>query len=143
MSNIFDRARRRAFAWGIGPYIAIAVGVIFSLGVWWFAYEKVLPRAFVAESDVQAEIARELPRGSSQAQIIEFLTERKWSPYGPTKVTAPIMVGVPDGTLWITGLIPRVERTWLCEYDLGLYFILDAGGRFDRVILRGANCDAP
>ena len=121
----------------------VAAASLVGLALAWFAYEKVVPRTFVSEADVKTEIARELPRGSSQSQIIDFLGARRWSPQGPGKVTAPIMVGVPDGTLWITGLIPHAGRDWYCNYDLGLYFILDADGRFDRVILRGANCDAP
>ena len=142
VSSVLDRVRR-AFARGVVPYVAIGVAVLVSLVVCWFAYEKILPRTFVSASRVQAEIARELPRGSSQAQIIDFLNKKNWSPHGPAKVTAPIMAGVPDGTLWITGLIPHVERTWWGDHDLGLYFILDTNGRFDRVIVRGANYNGP
>ena len=143
VSSVLNGVRRRAFAWGIGPYVAVCVAALLVAAIGWFAYEKVVPRTFVSEADVMAEIARELPRGSSQGQIIDFLGARKWSPDGPSMVTAPIMAGVPDGTLWITGIIPHARRNWYCSYDLGLYFILDAAGRFDRVILRGANCDAP
>ncbi|MFI5178551.1 MAG: hypothetical protein ACHQO8_08310, partial [Vicinamibacterales bacterium] len=113
------------------------------LAAWWFAYENILPRQFISKSDVDAEISRELPRGSTQAQIIDFLDTKKWSPHGPTKVTAPVMAGVPDGTLWITGLAPHAGRDWFSDYDLGLSFILDASGRFDRVILQTANYNGP
>ena len=143
VSRVLNGVRRRAFAWGIGPYVVVCVTALLVAALGWFAYEKVVPRTFVSEADVMAEIARELPRGSSQTQIIDFLQRKNWSPNGPSKVTAPTWAGVPDGTLLITGFVPRAGRTWYCSYDLGLYFILDANGRFDRVVLDTANCIAP
>jgi hypothetical protein len=149
MGDVFNTVRRRAFAWGVLPYVAIVVALLVSLAVS-FTYREVLPRTFVSESAARSEIDAELPRGSSQNQIIDLLNKKRWSPQGPTKVTDPVRVGVPDGTMWISGLIPHAGRMgWgrggllSCDYDLGLYFILDADGGFDRLLLERENCIAP
>jgi hypothetical protein len=139
------RRRRRS-------YVAVGGAALFALLVvtagYWIAREKILPREYVSEAAVRAEINAALPRGSTQAQIVAFLNENNWSPDGPRTVSGGWDFGTPNGrisgdTPVIAGTIPHAGSDWLCDYDLGLYFILDAQYQLDRVILQTINCAAP
>jgi hypothetical protein len=50
---------------------------------------------------------------------------------------------VPDGTEVITASISDAGRDWFGNYDLGLYFILDADRRLDRVFFHSVNNNSP
>jgi hypothetical protein len=116
--------------------IRIAVGAIILgvLGVGGALFY--VSRTWVTEDELQRELARELPEGSTQQQIFAFL-DSKGADYGEPGTAEPYLYleqrGVPPETLVIAAILRNTGWALFGRAHLKLYFILDNEGKLQQV----------
>jgi hypothetical protein len=126
------RTRRAPWFW-----IAILSAIVLAAAAGtWFVGGRVLPTTRIRVSNVQAEIANQLPKGSSEADAVAFLQGRKYAPVPARPVTASDgflrAQGVPLGTPVIGGYITDTSRQWFSTGAITIFIVLDENRRVDR-----------
>ena len=116
--------------------VTLVLAALLAAVAWW-TYAYVLPRTLVRVSDVEATIAAQLPRGSSESEAVEYLRLHGYKGSAVLPVTNNDgflrAQGVPIGTQVLSGEVGPGRRHWFAESSrITIWIVFDAGEHVDR-----------